>query len=260
MRVETVLTIRLDDDEAERLNPLADDLVGGAHFTSGSYQVRFHHAGDAARKFMSLLEEIDVGYGLHEERSFTNEEIERAPALHVARTAPVVQGPQKTGSCLHRTAVPAPEEDQPAKLESLPGGIARTASGTFMVDEALASTLIREHIGGCLLRPYREKGGVLSRWFEMVPIHRLPPMHSPPTRFVHEPENACPECGQGGLFLHSLPFYDVPVDKLSDVNVSFESFGVGNEIMPELVVSQKMFRVLRDHGVEDLMVEPVCFV
>jgi hypothetical protein len=30
--------------------------------------------------------------------------------------------------------------------------------------------------------------------------------------------------------------------------------------MPELLVSQKLFRVLREHGVEDLMVEPVAFV
>jgi hypothetical protein len=260
MRVETVLTIKLDDDEAERLNPLACELVAGAQFAAGSYQVRFHHANDAARKFMSLLEEIEIGYGLHEERSFTSAEIERAPALHVARTAPMVDGPSSSGTCLHKNAAAAQEVSSPTSLSSVDGPIARTASGSFMVDEKLASVLIKEHISGCLLRPHREKGGGLSRWFELVPLHRLPPMQSPPTRFVHEPEGACPECGQGGLFLHSLPFYDVAVDALTDVNVSFENFGVGAEIMPELLVSQKLFRVLRDNGVEDLMVEPVLFV
>jgi hypothetical protein len=261
MRIETVLTIKLEDDEAERLNPLAEDLVGGARFSGGSYQVRFHHAADAARKFMGLLEELEIGFGLHEERSFSAEEIERAPALHVARTSPLVAGPEKTGICSHRAAAAGEDEESgPAELESLAGGLARTASGSLMVDEALASVLIKKHISGCLLRPHRDKSGTFTRWFEMVPIHRLPPMHSPPTRFVHEPEGACPECGQGGLFLHSLPFYDVPVDSLTDVNVSFESFGAGSEISPELVVSQKLFRVLRDAGVEDLMVEPVLFV
>jgi hypothetical protein len=260
MRVETVLTIKLDDDDAERLNPLAYELVAGAQFTAGSFQVRFHHANDAARRFMTLLEEVAIGYGLHEERSFTSEEIERAPALHVARTAPMVNAPENDAICTHRTATTTDDREPPADLESLKGGIARTGSGSFMIDEKLAAVLIKEHISGCLLRPHRNKTGSLSRWFELVPLHRLPPMQSPPTRFVHEPEGACPECGQGGLFLHSLPFYDVAVDALTDVNVSFENFGVGNEIMPELLVSQRMFRVLRDHGVEDLMVEPVLFV
>jgi hypothetical protein len=260
MRIETVLTIKLEDEEADRLNPLADELVGGARFSSGSYQVRFHHAADAARKFMGLLEQLEIGFGLHEERSFSAEEIERAPALHVARTSPLVVGPEKTGVCQHRAAAAEGGEAKPAELESLSGGLARTASGSLMVDENLASILIKQHISGCLLRPHREKNGTFTRWFELVPIHRLPPMHSPPTRFVHEPEGACPECGQGGLFLHSLPFYDVAVDQLTDVNVSFEAFGTGTEISPELVVSQKLFRVLRDNGVEDLMVEPVLFV
>jgi hypothetical protein len=260
MRVETVLTIKLDDDEAERLNPLASDLVAGAQFTAGSYQVRFHHANDAARKFMTLLEEIEIGYGLHEERSFTSDEIERAPALHVARTAPMVEAPKGTGVCTHRKAATADDRASPTTLDTLTGSLARTAAGSFMVDEKLAAVLIKEHISGGILRPHRDKGGSLTRWFELVPLHRLPPMQSPPTRFVHEPDGACPECGQGGLFLHSLPFYDVAVDALTDVNVSFESFGAGAEIMPELLVSQKMFRVLRDNGVEDLMVEPVLFV
>jgi hypothetical protein len=261
MRVETVLTIKLDDEQAERLTPLAADLVAGARFSAGSYQVRFHHAADAARRFMGLLEEIEVGYGVHEERSFSADEIERAPALHVARTAPVIQAQNTEGTCTHRQAG---HEDEAAaetsELDSLPGALARTATGSLMVDESLATTLIRQHISGCLLRPFKDRKGGLSRWFEILPIHRLPPMQSPPTRFVHEPEGACPECGQGGLLLHSLPFYDVAVDRLTDVNVSFEQFGVGNEIMPELVVSQRLFRVLRDHGVEDLMVEPVAFV
>ena len=148
------------------------------------------------------------------------------------------------------------EELLPEEIEEL---VLDYAHGV-VPDEQMAALLIRNHITGCLLRPAREAGGALSKWFEVLPIHRLPPMHSPPTRFIHEPERACPECGQGGLILQSLPFYDCDVDKLADVNLSFEQFGVGDAIMPELLVSQKLFRVLRDHGVEDLMVQPVAFV
>jgi hypothetical protein len=261
MRVETVLTIKLDAQEAERLTPLAAELVSGARFTAGSYQVRFHHAADAARRFIGVLDEIDVDYGIHEERTFSADEIERAPALHVARTSPVgVATPLPEGECPHRQAETGPDHAPPPRLDEVPDSFARTATGSLMVDEPLAATLIRKHITGCLLRPLREKAGGLSRWFELVPIHRLPPMHSPPTRFIHEPERACPECGQGGIILQSLPFYDVDVEKIADVNLSFEQFGVDGEIMPELVVSQRLFRVLRDHGVEDLMVQPVAFV
>jgi hypothetical protein len=260
MRVETVLTIKLDADEADRLTPLAAELVAGARFTAGSYQVRFHHAADAARRFIGVLDEIDVDYGIHEERTFSAEEIERAPALHVARTAPVATVRRADGECPHRQPDPGAEPAPTPEIRSAPDAFARTETGSLMVDEALASTLIRNHITGCLLRPVRETSGALSRWFELVPINRLPPMHSPPTRFLHEPERACPACGQGGLLLQSLPFYDVDVETFADVNLSFEQFGVGSEIMPELVVSQRLFRVLREHGVEDLMVQPVAFV
>ena len=195
MRVETVLTIKLDAEDAERLTPPVADLVAGAKFTAGSFQVRFHHAADTARRFIEVLDEIEVDYGIHEERSFSVAEIERAPALHIARSTSVAASQPGLRACPHRLPEAGPEQTPAPELRDAPETLARTATGGLMVDEQMAALLIRNHITGCLLRPAREAGGALSKWFEVLPIHRLPPMHSPPTRFIHEPERACPECG-----------------------------------------------------------------
>ncbi len=265
MRLETVVTVRLSAMEAERLTSALEEVLPGATFGEGTYQVRFHHANEAARRVTDILEDLEAEFRIHEERSFSPDEIDHASALHLTRPERIVVSSLGAAlaepTCRHATdqlieAPPALE----LSADSPPTMFARTATGGFVVDESLAATLIREHITGCLLRPVKEPGGTLTRWFEVLPTHRLPPMHSPPTRFVHDPEGVCPECGQGGLELHSLPFYDVAVEKLSDLNLSFETFGNGQQIMPEVVMSQRLFRVLIDHGVTDLTVEPVLFV
>ena len=45
-----------------------------------------------------------------------------------------------------------------------------------------------------------------------------------------------------------------------DVNVSTERFGRSPRIWREMVVSQRMFRILAEHGAEDIQVEPVILV
>ncbi len=266
MKLETVLTVRLTTDQAEGLTAGIAELLPGATFGEGAYQVRFHHAPDAVRQVVEILDNLEIGYDAHEERSFSQDEIEHASALRLGRPDRVVIGGPRADlaqpTCRH-----AVDSDDAYPLthlqltDDLPATtFARTVTGGFVVDESLAATLIREHISGCLLRPVRQEQGAVTRWFEVLPTHRLPPMHSPPTKFVHDPEGVCPECGQGGLALHSLPFYDVAVDKLTDINLSFEQFGSGPQIMPEVLVSPRFFRVLREHGVPDLNVEPVLFV
>ena len=55
-------------------------------------------------------------------------------------------------------------------------------------------------------------------------------------------------------------YYDMPTDDFKDVNVSAERFGTGTSMCQEVVVSQRMFRILAEHGAAGLQVEPVILV
>jgi hypothetical protein len=260
MRVETVVVFSLSDGEAEHLNPLLPPFMPGVVFRGGSWQVRFHHAPDAVRAFARSLVEVDVGFDVREERSFKPEEIERAPALRL-HDAPVVASipAATTGGCRHRSRG---DEDAPLVQLATEASfrVARTDTGELLVDERVAAALIREHVEGCLLRPVTAPDGAASPFFEVVPVHRLPPMHSPPTRFSKNAEGACAVCGRGGIELASPPFYDVDVDALADVNATYETFGAGDLAAPGLMLSQKLYRILRDEGAAEFEVEPVLFV
>jgi hypothetical protein len=260
MRVEVVVSFRLTEDEAAQLNPLLPPVMPGVSFREGGWQVRFHHAPEVVKSFARALVEVDVGFDVREERLFKSEEIERAPALklHEAPVVPVLRS-HDNGSCSHRGRA---DEKSPNLRLAVDGGFrfAKTPAGDLVVDEAVAAAMIREHVEGCLLRPVEGTDGRDSRYFEVVPVHRLPPMHSPPTRFARHPEGACPECGQGGVDLVSPAFYDCKLEALADVNATFETLGGGDGSAPGVLVSQKLWRILRDEGVEEIAVEPVLFV
>ncbi len=260
MRVEVVVSFRLSEDEAAKLNPHLPPVMPGVSFREGGWQVRFHHAPEVVKSFARALVEVDVGFDVREERSFKTEEIERAPALklHDAPLVPVHRYLEH-GHCTHRGRA-----DQKAPALRLAADdafrLARTGGGDLLVDEELAAAMIREHVEGCLLRPVSGTDGRDSRYFEVVPVHRLPPMHSPPTRFAKNPDGACPDCGLGGVDLVSPAFYDFKLEALADVNATFETLGGGDVSAPGVLVSQKLWRILRDQGVEELAVEPVLFV
>jgi hypothetical protein len=261
MRVETVVLFSLSEEEAEQLNPLLPPIMPGVTFRGGSWQVRFHHAAEAVRAFARSLVEADVGFDVREERSFRPEEIERAPALrlHEAPTVLSLSNAPQGGGCRHQA-----RDDEDAPLVRLAGDsefrVARTASGELLVDERVAAALIREHVEGCLLRPVTAPDGGATPYFEVVPVHRLPPMHSPPTKFSKSSEGGCAVCGRGGIELASPSFYDVDVGALADVNATYETFGAGETAAPGIMLSQKLYRILRDEGVAEFEVEPVLFV
>jgi hypothetical protein len=258
MKVETVVVFRLEEDEAARLNPLLPPVMPGVVFREGTWQVRFHHAPDAVKGLARALVEVDVGFDVREERTFHSDEIERAPALRL-HDAPLVRTivEAEDSGCRHRGR--ADEGARQVRLaERAATRIAMTDKGQVLVDEGVAAAMIRGHVEGCLLRPVGGPSGAGDAFFEIVPVHRLPPMHSPPARFAKAAEGACKECGVGGFHLVSPAFYDVEVEALTDVNATFESFG--ETAAPSLLFSQRLWRILKESGVEDLAVEPVLFV
>ena len=70
----------------------------------------------------------------------------------------------------------------------------------------------------------------------------------------------CFDCGQGGLFLDSALYYDVDEDEFSDINHTWETFGQGAGISPELLMSSRFYNLLLACGANLEEPEPVLFV
>jgi hypothetical protein len=264
MRLETIVTVSLNPISAELLTEAVDDLLPGAEFESGRYQIRFHHASESLAGFLAILNGLGILYDRDESRLFSEIEIKNAAMLRIV--------PQDDRVTIHRRST---NDDPPCGHtfggEStggslyIPGdGVGHlfrpTSHGGALIDEELASAFIREHIHGGVLRPVNENGGKATPYFVLLPQHRLPPMQVPPTRVSVNPDDVCPHCGQGGLTLKSLPFYGVDLDVFEDVNLTFERFRHGEDVTPEIVISQKVYRILEKHLTGKVAVEPVMLV
>lgn len=264
MRLENIVTVSLNPISAELLTEAVEDLLPGATFETGRYQIRFHHASESLSTFLAILGTLGLPYDRDEARTFTEVEIRNAAMLRILP-------PDDRVTIQRRSTDDDPPCGHTFSTEGgggslyIPGdGVGHlfrpTSHGGALIDEELASAFIREHIHGGVLRPVSENGGRATPYFVLLPQHRLPPMQVPPTRVSVNPDDVCPHCGQGGLTLKSLPFYGVDLDMFEDVNLTFEQFRHGDDVTPEIVISQKVYRILEKHLTGRVAVEPVMLV
>jgi hypothetical protein len=139
-------------------------------------------------------------------------------------------------------------------------GLVVSPDGTLFVDERVARALIAEKVTGCLLRGTRSPEGRSLDLFQVLPTNTLPPLRTPPTRVEASPDARCPVCGEGSLRIDSLLYYDVPDEDIFDVNVSCERCDAGSGPTQQLVISQRLFRLLASCRIQTLKVEPVVLV
>lgn len=231
-----------------------------------AFEIRLGLRDPRIEEILSALEEGKLPYAVYETRRFETREIAEAPALRI--TLPVIG--QETlletdydleGACAlclegreQRGDLVLEEDLDPAP------GIALTPSGQLLVNERLARRMIADHIEGCILRGVQTRTGSASSLFQVVGFHTLPSLHSPPTRFVVDEEKRCPLCDRGGLSVCSMLYYDAPEDAFSDLNLSEERIGIGTGQHPEIVVSQRFFRMLAETEGVHFATEPVMLV
>lgn len=269
MKLRTVVTFHLGPEDLERVTPELESLLPGKPFEEGAYEVGFERGEPGLEELLLVLGHLGLEHEVMEERRFRRREIEEACALHISPEPPPSGGGLERESTDYDLEEACPlcgtgrQQVGDLVVEEVPEGehgLAVTPGGNLVVSESVARELVSRRISGCLLRAVRDPWGQRLDWFQLMPVHTLPPMQRPPTRFEVDPGERCPLCGAGGVTLTSMLYYDAPTEEFEDVNVSAESFGRATDLAQEVVVSQRLFRLLVEHGTSGLRVEPVVLV
>ena len=259
MKLETVVSFRVgetgDDEALERLQ----SILGGHPIEAGTWEIRFGRGDHGLHMLIEALEMLDLAYERHDERTFRRREISGAVALRLyCRETARARSSQGRCRCDIRE-----QDGDHVVIERPPArqtGISLTTDGHILVNELVARKMIGQHISGCLLRDAWDEEGRSSGFFELTPTSVLPPLHAPPSRLARDPEARCDGCGTQGLTLSSLLYYDIPEQTFADVNVSLEQFAASRGLRRGIVVSQRLYRMLKPLGGRGLQAEPVVLV
>ena len=100
------------------------------------------------------------------------------------------------------------------------------------------------------------------QWYGLRITHRLPPVAIPPTRLSPN-RGLTPQCAPDHLWSglkHSQLAYRRQDLVAADFNVTYEYFGGMASASPYEVISQRVYRLLREVGVKRLSCSPIRIV
>ncbi len=150
---------------------------------------------------------------------------------------------------------------------------------TYSFEVILTPQLVRlleeAKMTGFTVRPvwsYRKPYQGEPSLFQLVVTHTLPPMASPPTEF--ENIQHCEVCGRTSQYIKHTHWWgriqyreDTPLyyprrvlEEAQDFNRTAEYFGDLAVATPYVVISQRVYRLLREHKVRGWTAEPVYLV
>ena len=221
-------------------------------------------------------------------RIYTLEEIESAPLLRWIITSQSieddhynpytgVEDKQGVGDYVRRCEVcGAPLEqirDMLLNARKMPkSGLSLTYGFEVILSPWLAQRLQEAGFTGFTLRPawhYTRPNQGEPPLYQLVVTHTLPPMASPPTQF--EGVRHCEACGTTSRFLKhthywgKIPYYEetdmyytrTALEQARDFNRTAELFGAMRVARPYVLISQRLYRWLREHKIRLWKVVPV---
>lgn len=128
-----------------------------------------------------------------------------------------------------------------------------------VVSAPLADAMRMTNFTGLELVPVGEDN--IPAWYALRATHMLPPMESPPTR-LHRSPGATPLCDRSHNW--GLPrsefYYPHKSFKALDFNYTYEVFGSSGSAERATVISNRVYRLLVELGVGQLVCEPIRFV
>lgn len=150
-----------------------------------------------------------------------------------------------------------------------------TYSFEVIFSARLAQRLQEAGFTGFTLRPvwdYRKPYQGEPKLYQLVVTNVLPPMASPPTEF--EQEQRCEVCGTESKFLKHTHFWgriqyyeetDIyyareVLEQAADFNITSERFGVLSASHPLVIISQRVYRWLRENKIKGWEARPVYLV
>jgi hypothetical protein len=263
-----------------------DDLAGTRGPSFCGYVLRFWDDDPnliVLRDGLGLLKaEQDFGWHQRCEHLYTEKELRSFRLLVVAVcTEPVDRGPlpdraqfdfssacQRCGTGTVQTSplrIPKSRLPRQAKM-------CKTDGGQYLVSSMLANALREAAFTGIQLRQVEgDRKGESLDWHEIIAAHELPAMAAETSGLLHE--RSCAECRRDGFFCKLEeplePVYsstDVDVATLPDFAVTRERFGWSHIepdfgeswfAPPRLVVSSRVFTLLRQQGVRKVDYLPV---
>ncbi|EGD45944.1 hypothetical protein Cpap_0547 [Ruminiclostridium papyrosolvens DSM 2782] len=84
--------------------------------------------------------------------------------------------------------------------------------------------------------------------YQLKSSNTLPPLNE---KSVFFKEKFCECCKKSGLFLHSLPYYNMEnLKNAKDVNYTYEYFGAGFSGRPYIIVSKKVYKLLKANKIK----------
>ena len=101
-----------------------------------------------------------------------------------------------------------------------------------------------------------------AQWYGMQVTHRLPPVASPPTRLYRD-QRLTPRCAANHLWKSSTISqlaYRRQDLAAADFNLTYEYYGHIGSAVTNIVISQRVYRLLREVGVKRLSCEPIRIV
>ena len=266
MKASITITFCMDEDAGSALSALLAGIFHSTPEPGAELKIAYGLRDPRLDELISALDEAEIPFTSREHRSFDAREIAEARALRIKLPVVGRESPGATEYDLSKAcALCLAGREQLGELileeePEPPPGIALTTSGKLLVHERLARKMIAEHIDDCVLRGVKTSEGGPSSLFQILGFHTLPRMHAPPTRFAQDPERRCPLCQRGGLSVPSMIYYAVPEREFSDLNLSEERLGCGAGRRPELVVSQRFFRIISETRGSFVTGEPVVLV
>lgn len=270
MRVELVILVRLTPENSDRLEYLDCESSWVPRSGTDFLENRVPARSAEADGLLAQLESLGMDYYMREERHFDLREIRQAKILKTGPEAHVLGNhlPNQVAfdwSEVCETCMRSPSQVGPLHIDY---GRLIAEEAIFgprhelIVSEKIALRMIKDGITGCILREIEDSPGAQHResnYYQVLVTQNLPRAFSPPTRFIST-DDFCKSCGQGGLFLDSALYYDVDEEEFQDINHTFETFGQGAGISPELLVSSRFYNLLLACGAHLEEPEPVLFV
>jgi len=246
-----------------------------------------------SRAFDVLIQacgEEDVGHLGLIERRYTSHELESAPLLHWRFTNQAIEddyydlhedGYQGGEQASHKRCPACRAEleqvrDLMVKASKMgKRDLSLTYSFEVIFTPRLVGLLEEAKMTGFTVRPvwsYRKPYQGEPPLFQLVVTNVLPPMASPPTEF--ENLQHCKVCGRTSQYIKHTHWWgriqyreETPIyyprqvlEEAQDFNRTAEYFGDLAVATPYVVISQRVYRLLREHRVKGWTAEPIYLV
>ena len=151
---------------------------------------------------------------------------------------------------------------EPLRIVEQPQGavLARVDHWPLVCSADLAQALRQAQVTGLELVPVGPDRPV--QWYDMRATHRLPPVAIPPTRLPRD-RDLTPQCAADHLWEGSdssqLAYRRQALDP-ADFNHTYEYSGDRHSAIRYVVISQRVYGLLREVGVQRLSCEPIRLV